>query len=127
LSPQAATTRPAGPTRPRSDRYVAPRTELEAVVARLFGEVLGGEEVGVEDDFFDLGGNSLVAVQLIALVRKQLQVKLPMRSLFEEPTVAGLVRLIEQARDGGAAAEPDDADGAIPRQPRRADAARQAR
>ena len=96
-------------------------------MARLFGEVLGGEEVGVEDDFFDLGGNSLVAVQLIALVRKQLQVKLPMRSLFEEPTVAGLVRLIEQARDGGAAAEPDDADGAIPRQPRRADAARQAR
>lgn len=99
--------------------YVAPRTELEAAIVRLWGEVLGGDEVGVEDDFFELGGNSLVAVQLIALMRKQLGVRLPMRSLFEEPTVAGVARLVEQLRDepGRPAAPPDAAS--IPRQPRR--------
>jgi acyl carrier protein len=90
--------------------------------------VLGGDAIGVEDDFFELGGNSLVAVQLIALVRKQIQVKLPMRSLFEEPTAAGVARLIEQARAGTAEApaEPADTGTAIPRQPRRADAEREA-
>ncbi|MBO4207994.1 SDR family oxidoreductase, partial [Micromonospora echinofusca] len=121
LSPDAAAARPGGPARPRSDSYVAPRTDLEATVARLFGEVLGGDEIGVEDDFFDLGGNSLVAVQLIALVRKQVQVKLPMRSLFEEPTVAGVVRLIEQERQHAGPAAPDEGATTIARQPRRAD------
>ena len=129
LSPDAATTRPSA-ARPRSDSYVAPRTELEQVVARLFGEVLGGDAIGGDEDFFELGGNSLVAVQLIALIRKQAQVALPMRSLFEEPTVAGVVRLIEQARAGGGTAgepaEPDAGATAIPRQPRRADALREA-
>jgi acyl transferase domain-containing protein/acyl carrier protein len=113
----------ARPARPRSENYLAPRTELEVAVARLFGEVLGGEEIGVADDFFDLGGNSLVAVQLIALIRKQVKVKLPMRSLFEEPTVAGVASLIEQARDQPEPpAEPDRGATTIARQPRRSDA-----
>ncbi|MGH3432043.1 MAG: phosphopantetheine-binding protein, partial [Thermocrispum sp.] len=111
----------------RSSSYVAPRTETEASVARLFREVLGGDEIGVDDDFFDLGGNSLVAVQLIALIRKQEKVKLPMRSLFEEPTAGGVARLIEQARssgDGGPADTGTDTDvTTIRRQPRQSDGA----
>ncbi|GIJ56359.1 type I polyketide synthase [Virgisporangium aurantiacum] len=128
----------SAPARPRPDSYVAPRTDLETTVVGLFAEVLGGEAIGVEDDFFDLGGNSLVAVQLIALIRKRIQVKLPMRSLFEEPTAAGVARLVEQVRaEDGAGAADSAADSAaaaagsegpaggmaIKRQPRRADTA----
>ncbi len=112
-------------TRPRSEGYVAPRTDTEALVVRVFGEVLGGADIGVDDDFFELGGNSLVAVQLIALIRKQAGVKLPMRSLFEEPTAAGVAALVEQARSAEAAsaepAEPAPGTSSIPRQPRRSD------
>ncbi|WP_433330232.1 SDR family NAD(P)-dependent oxidoreductase [Spirillospora sp. CA-294931] len=110
--------------RPASEDYVAPRTELEATIARLFAEVLGGEGIGIEDDFFELGGNSLVAVQLLALVRKQLGARLPMRSLFEEPTAAGIAVLVEQARQetgGDDEAPPEQpAPTTIPRLPRRA-------
>ncbi|MFC7643985.1 phosphopantetheine-binding protein [Streptosporangium lutulentum] len=60
--------------------------------------------VGIDDDFFELGGNSLIAVQLIASLRKAVRVKLPMRSLFESPTVAELAVVVERLRaaDGDA-------------------------
>ncbi|NUR88565.1 MAG: KR domain-containing protein, partial [Nonomuraea sp.] len=80
-----------------AEGYVAPRNDAEATIARLWGEVLGGDHIGVDDDFFELGGNSLIAVQLIALIRKELGVRLPMRSLFEEPTVAGVAALVSAA------------------------------
>ncbi|HEX5496059.1 MAG TPA: SDR family NAD(P)-dependent oxidoreductase, partial [Mycobacteriales bacterium] len=78
--------------------YAAPRTPLEATLCELWGDVLGADRIGVDDDFFDLGGNSLVAVQLIAQVRKSVGEKLPMRSLFEAPTVAGMAAAIERLR-----------------------------
>jgi phthiocerol/phenolphthiocerol synthesis type-I polyketide synthase E len=78
--------------------HVAPRNELEAAIARLWSEVLGGEEVSVTDDFFEIGGNSLVAVQLIALIRRELGVRLPMRGLFEDPTVAGAAAKVAELR-----------------------------
>ncbi|MEV4836946.1 SDR family NAD(P)-dependent oxidoreductase [Nonomuraea sp. NPDC049486] len=80
------------------DDHVAPRNELESTLAGLWGEVLGARRVSVEQDFFDLGGNSLVAVQLIALIRKKVGVRLPMRSLFQVPTVAGMAALVEELR-----------------------------
>ncbi|MFE0154458.1 SDR family NAD(P)-dependent oxidoreductase [Nonomuraea sp. NPDC059007] len=83
--------------------YVAPRDEVEAALAALWSEVLGTPRVGIEDDFFELGGNSLVAVQLISLIRKKLGVRLPMRSLFREATVTGMAALVAQARAEGAA------------------------
>jgi phthiocerol/phenolphthiocerol synthesis type-I polyketide synthase E len=86
----------ARPSRSAADGYVAPRDDLERTIARLWADVLGGDEIGVEDDFFELGGNSLVAVQLIALIRKELKVRLPMRSLFNEPTVAGVAGLVSE-------------------------------
>ncbi|MEH0934862.1 type I polyketide synthase [Micromonospora psammae] len=71
---------------------------LEAAIAAVWRDNLGVDDIGVDDDFFELGGNSLVAVQLIAAMRKAVGVRLPMRSLFERPTVAGLAALVEQLR-----------------------------
>ncbi|MGW1062492.1 type I polyketide synthase [Micromonospora rubida] len=99
----------------------APRTELEATIAQVWRDGLGVPVVGVDDDFFALGGNSLVAVQLIASMRKATGVRLPMRSLFETPTVAGLAARIEELRaEASAAAEPavPAATTSIPRLPR---------
>ena len=80
------------------ENRVAPRNELEAAIARLWSEVLGGEEVSVTDNFFEAGGNSLVAVQLIALIRREFGVRLPMRSLFEDPTVEGAAAKVAELR-----------------------------
>ncbi|SCL28072.1 Acyl transferase domain-containing protein [Micromonospora pallida] len=98
----------------------APRTELEATIAGVWQDNLGVDTVGVDDDFFALGGNSLVAVQLIAAMRKATGIRLPMRSLFETPTVAGLAARIEELRATAPAEEPTAAPtiSAIPRLPR---------
>lgn len=94
-----------------------PRTDLEKAVAQVWREALGVEVIGVDDDFFGLGGNSLVAVQLIAALRKAVGVRLPMRSLFESPTVAGLAALVEEIRAEETTAEPAP-QTTIPRLPR---------
>ncbi|MEW5929238.1 MAG: alpha/beta fold hydrolase, partial [Gemmatimonadota bacterium] len=80
---------------------VAPRDELETVIAGIFGEVLGIPEVGVRDGFFDLGGHSLLAVQLMSRLEKATGVRLPMATVFKAPTVEGLA---EEVRRGGGAA-----------------------
>ena len=70
--------------------YVAPRTATEGVLAGVWGEVLGVERVGMTDDFFALGGYSLVATQIVSRVRSTLQVDMPVRLLFQHPTVGSL-------------------------------------
>jgi acyl transferase domain-containing protein/acyl carrier protein len=90
---------------------------LSALLARIWGEALGVQEVGEDDNFFELGGDSLVAVQLIARVRKAVGVRLPMRVLFETPTVASLAARIEQLRAAPTAdrpASPPQTESAIP-------------
>jgi acyl carrier protein len=82
--------------------YVAPRTATEDALATIMAEVLKVDRVGIHDDFFELGGHSLLAIRVIARVRKILRVELPMRSLFAEPTVAGLGPEVERIRDSGA-------------------------
>jgi amino acid adenylation domain-containing protein len=69
---------------------VAPRTPAEEALSRIWGEVLGIDPPGVYDNFFELGGHSLLATQLVAKVCEVFQVRLPLRALLEDPTVAGL-------------------------------------
>ncbi len=70
---------------------------IQSTVADLWAEVLGVAAVGVESDFFDLGGDSLVALQVIARIRDQYQVELPVRALFEQSTVGSFAACVEEA------------------------------
>ncbi|GJF28375.1 hypothetical protein KNE206_10750 [Kitasatospora sp. NE20-6] len=86
------------PGRDGTDGPVAPRDEVEEAVAGLWAELLGTDRtdlIGVHDNFFHIGGNSILAIRLVAQLQDLFQLDLPVRALFEAPTVAGLAREIE--------------------------------
>ena len=85
---------PAGKDAELSEAYVAPRTDLEEVLAGIFSEVLQVERVGVLDDFFSLGGHSLLATQISSRIRESLNTELSVRKIFEEPTISGLAGIL---------------------------------
>ncbi|MEA2603268.1 MAG: hypothetical protein QOF89_4260 [Acidobacteriota bacterium] len=76
----------------------APRSPVEELVAAIWAELLHRDRVGPHDGFFELGGHSLLAIQAISRMREAFGVEVPLRTLFEEPTVAGLAAAIETAR-----------------------------
>ncbi|MFB9838967.1 acyltransferase domain-containing protein, partial [Actinoallomurus acaciae] len=104
-----------------STPYAEPSTDLERVVARAWQTILGVDRVGVNDSFFDLGGESLLAMQLVTRLREELGVALSVRRFFDagDPTVRGLIRVIEEVR-----AEDSPASGPIAVSPRRRAAGR---
>jgi amino acid adenylation domain-containing protein len=102
LTPNNKIDRKALP-RPDADRPAAPagpvpRTATEEILAAIWAEVLGVTQVGMHDRFFDLGGHSLLATQVMSRLRSIFQVEVPLRALFEGPTVAELAKTVEAAR-----------------------------
>lgn len=95
---QRALPSPDRSQREGAEEYLAPRNDLETRLVAIWAEVLKVKRIGVVDNFFDLGGHSLMAAQVIARVRKYLGVEVGIRSLFEEPTVAALAIAVERAR-----------------------------
>ena len=88
--PAAAEPAPEGPP------YVAPRTAAEELVADIFAELLGLDRVGVHHDFFDLGGNSLLAIRAVMRIRDEVEVDIEVRGLFAHATVAELAAEVER-------------------------------
>ena len=80
--------------------YLAPRTPLEETLVSLCQDILELERIGIADSFFDLGGNSLQATRLLYLAREITDQPIPLRGIFEDPTVAGLATLIEGLKSG---------------------------
>ncbi|WP_369182153.1 non-ribosomal peptide synthase/polyketide synthase [Streptomyces sp. Y1] len=121
MTPTAIVTLPAFPLTPNGklDRKALPapdlgvlssgraaRTPQEEILCDIFGEILGVPQIGIDDNFFELGGHSLLATRLVSRIRAVLDVELPIRALFDAPTVAGLAELLGSAADARAALRP---------------------
>lgn len=99
-----------------ASRAARPRTAVQELLASLWSEALKREVPGIHDDFFsDLGGHSLSATQLIARARKAFGLEIPLRSIFESPTIAGLAEAIERLRDAARADGPPPPITPVPR------------
>jgi len=101
LTPNGKIDRRALPAPEESERqaYVAPRSESERVLADIWSQVLNRQNIGIHDNFFELGGHSLLATRIISQVIKHCQVQVPLRNLFESPTIAGLAEEIKKASE----------------------------
>ncbi|PEG35664.1 non-ribosomal peptide synthetase [Mycolicibacterium agri] len=97
-----------------SDHYRAPSTPTEDVLAGIYAQVLGLQRVGVDDSFFDLGGDSLSAMRVVAAINKALNVELAVRTLFEAPTVAELAPHVDAGGRGLDALVAGERPAAIP-------------
>jgi acyl carrier protein len=78
------------------ENYASPETPVEEKLIEIWAAYLPARRIGTHDNFFELGGHSLLAAQIIHRINQTFHLNLPMRSLFEEPTVAGLGLLIEE-------------------------------
>lgn len=85
--------------------YIAPRTPVEQALAGMWKQLLKGEQVGIHDNFFELGGHSLLATQLVARIHQAFGIHLPLRRLFETPTIADLALAVfeQKAEQAGEA------------------------
>jgi amino acid adenylation domain-containing protein/non-ribosomal peptide synthase protein (TIGR01720 family) len=109
---------PAPSDRPRETEFVAPRSPSEEIVAQTWQVLLGVKRVGANDHFFQLGGHSLLATQLVSRLREIFSIEVPLRTVFESPTVAGLARACDLLRRGEGstlpAIVPVPRDGGLP-------------
>jgi amino acid adenylation domain-containing protein len=81
----------------KENAFVPPSTIVEKTIAEIWAQVLKVDRTGIHDDFFESGGHSLLAIQIVSRLRDVFQIDLPLRSLFENPTIAGLAALVAQA------------------------------
>ena len=77
------------------DEYIAPRTPTEQQLARIWSEILGVKEIGIHDNFFDLGGHSLMATQLVSRLRSAFEVEVLLSWIFEKPTVLEIAEQVD--------------------------------
>lgn len=100
LSPHGKIDRSAlpQPAAPRRTGVVGPRDDIERAVAEIWQDVLGLAQIGVDDDFFALGGHSLQAARIVTRLRDRFEREVPMRDMFGEPTIAALARLLRSDR-----------------------------
>ncbi|MDQ0418593.1 amino acid adenylation domain-containing protein [Croceifilum oryzae] len=108
LTPNGKTDRKALPAPEQQltrDYHVEPRTTTEALIASIWSQVLGIENVGVHDSFFERGGHSLLATQVISRLQEAFQMKIPLRELFRYETVEALAERLDQLRKGDAKRE----------------------
>ncbi|MCC6456164.1 MAG: amino acid adenylation domain-containing protein [Caldilineaceae bacterium] len=112
-SAQAETPQAAQIARVNRQAYVAPRNEREEALAGIWREILGMQEIGVHENFFDLGGSSLVAVRLFDKIERKFSAKLPLATLFDAQTIAQLAELLEDVavpEEENKQASPHDAE-----------------
>jgi acyl carrier protein len=76
--------------------YVAPANELEQIIANIWQDLFSIDRIGVDDDFFELGGDSLLGIQLNSRLRESFAVEIPLARLFESRTVYGLAQMISE-------------------------------
>lgn len=100
-SPEVVTDKPGETTLDQAHTDTAPANQIEQTIAGIWQELFGVEGVGLHDNFFELGGNSLVGIQLMSRMRKVFMADIPMNSLFESPTVAGLARVVSEIHGKG--------------------------
>jgi acyl carrier protein len=110
LTPHGKVDRQALPaadgTRPDLEKaFVAPRTPIEKALSGIWAQILGLQQSGIYDNFFELGGHSLSATRVISLAQKAFEVELPLRTLFEKPTLEELALVISQSLALGAEQE----------------------
>ena len=80
------------------DLNVLPRTPSEELIASVWGQVLGIENISIQDSFFERGGHSLLATQIVSRLQELFQIKIPLRELFKHDTVEALAKRVDQLR-----------------------------
>jgi acyl carrier protein len=88
---------PAGRSQEREEGFVPPRGPTEEAVAKIWGQILGLDDLGAKDDFFELGGHSLMAAQVVSRIRDSFGVELPIRALFDSSSVAEFAEVVAKA------------------------------
>jgi amino acid adenylation domain-containing protein len=99
------------PDQVSTQAYTPPRTPTEHTLVAIWEDLLGVDQIGVLDDFFGLGGHSLLATQLVSRMRDQLHISLPLNTLFDKPTIAGLAEAADTLIWAQSAAPEDEQDG----------------
>jgi amino acid adenylation domain-containing protein len=89
---------PPEPTEAPRGNYEPPRTHIEQILAEIWRQVLGKERIGTTDDFFEIGGHSLIATQIVNRIKARLEVEIRLLDLFGSPTISKLASIIERAR-----------------------------